>query len=167
MGKNVTTAQVMEIKKMADEKGIDRESFGRLYGEFARVLDGATAPDDIIAAIEAGRTAQWRHPDQMNGFVRGYQTKQRLIDAGLIASCVDLDDLVAVQARGIVFFERHFAGKVVCAWRSVRNGYVPCLAVVFVTEQPSMRNMLALYWDWVDSDYFDTRPHVALRLLSK
>jgi hypothetical protein len=42
MGKLVTVAQVMEIKKMADEKGVDRQTFQALLddGTFARVLDG-------------------------------------------------------------------------------------------------------------------------------
>lgn len=125
MGKNVTVAQVMEIKKMADEKGVGREAFKGLYAEFSRVLDNAKY--DIIAAIENGRTELWLHSDQENGYANGRNILRRLIDDGLLAGCLDLAEAKEIQAQGITFWRKYFAGKYLPAWRSVEDDDVWCL----------------------------------------
>ena len=148
--KNVTVAQVMEIKKMADEKGIGRDAFGLLYGEFGRVLDGALAAPDIIAAIEAGRTELWLHPDQANRWVNGRVIQRHLTDAGLLAGCIDLAEAKAIQAKGIDFWRKHFAGKVIVAWGGVQDDSVPYL---YENEDE-----VVLYWDWIGRHFYSSIP---------
>lgn len=125
--KSVTPAQVMEIKKMADEKGIDRETFNRLFEDFSRVLDVAKVP--MIIAIEAGQTELWLHPDQTaTNCVEGWDIYDHLYQTGKLDGCADTADLVAVQFKGIEFFRRHFAGKSLVAWKSADLGQVAYLA---------------------------------------
>jgi len=91
------------------------------------IRDSLRRGGDIVAAIAEGRTELWLHDDQKNGWVQGRKILRYLTDTGLLASCADLDELKAVQSKGIKFFRQHFAGKAPFAWRGVRDDYVPYL----------------------------------------
>jgi len=82
---------------------------------------------DIIAAIEGGQTELWLHADQKSGWVQGRKILKHLTETGLLASCADLDELKAIQAKGITFFRQHFARKALFAWRGVEDDGVPDL----------------------------------------
>ncbi|MEK7219419.1 MAG: hypothetical protein AAB687_01960 [Patescibacteria group bacterium] len=82
---------------------------------------------DVIVAIEDGQTELWLAPGQDTGWVQGRKILKHLTDTGLLASCVDLDELRAVQAKGIDFFRKYFAAKIPFGWRGVQDGFVPYL----------------------------------------
>jgi hypothetical protein len=82
---------------------------------------------DIVAAIKEGRTASLRHPGQKEGQLSGGQIHKKLTDDGRLTACLDLVQLEAIYEEGIEFYREHFAGKKLCAWRSVKGDYVSIL----------------------------------------
>lgn len=82
---------------------------------------------EIVAAIVGGKTELWLHPKQESGWVGGRKILAHLTQSGLLAGCVDLDDLRAIQAQGVDFFRKNFRGKAIFGWRGVSVGFVPCL----------------------------------------
>lgn len=50
---------------------------------------------------------------------RGYVVHRYLVRQDLIDSCLNLQDLLAIQERGSGFFRKHFFRKAVIAWKSV------------------------------------------------
>ena len=91
------------------------------------IRDSLRRGGDIVAAIIEGRTEPWLAPDQDTNWVRGRAILAHLTETGLLASCTDLDELKAIQAKGIDFFREHFRGKVIFGWRGVQGESVPCL----------------------------------------
>ncbi|MDR3519746.1 MAG: hypothetical protein P4L63_02580 [Candidatus Pacebacteria bacterium] len=91
------------------------------------IRDSLRRGGDIVTAIVEGRTELWLHEDQKTGWTRGRVIYSHLQETGLLAGCVDLDELKAIQTKGIDFFRKHFAGKAIFGWRSVRDGHVPFL----------------------------------------
>lgn len=82
---------------------------------------------NIITAIVRGRTELWLAPGQDTiGGVRGHEILRRLMYAGLLASCVDLEELKAIQAKGGEFFQKHFR-YCVFGWRGLQANCVPYL----------------------------------------
>lgn len=82
---------------------------------------------DIVAAIIEGRTELWLAPGQDTGWVQGRAILAHLTETVLLAGCADLDELKAIQAKGLLFFRQHYAGKVIFGWRGVRGVSVPYL----------------------------------------
>ena len=83
---------------------------------------------DIVRAVEAGETELWLHEDQKTGWMPGWKILAYLAGNKLLDGCADLDELKAIQAKGIGFFRRHgFSGKAIVGWRGVRAGGVPYL----------------------------------------
>ena len=91
------------------------------------IRDSLRRGGDIVSAIVGGRTELWLAPGQDTGWVGGRKILSRLTDTGLLASCADLNELKAIQAKGINFFRQHFAGRAIFGWRGVRDGDVPYL----------------------------------------
>ena len=91
------------------------------------IRDSLRRGGDIVSAIVGGRTELWLAPGQDTGWVGGRKILSRLTDTGLLASCADLNELKAIQAKGINFFRQHFAGRAIFGWRGVLDGRVPYL----------------------------------------
>lgn len=82
-----------------------------------------------------------------NGYETGHAIQKHLEDEDLLKTCLNLQDLIAIQAKGIDFFRAHFKGKAVFAWKSVvrnRDGdlYAPCLI--------EFDGRVGLGWRWLD-----------------
>ena len=67
------------------------------------IRDGLRRGGNIVEAIVAGETELWLHPDQISGVVQGRKILNHLTETGLLASCADLEELEAIQAKGIDF----------------------------------------------------------------
>lgn len=103
------------------------------------------------AEFDLAKVEQWLHEGQKSGgVVRGEKIYEHLKEHNMLESCANLADLLAIQAKGVKTFRKHFAGKAVFAWKSVlrdRGGRlnVPCLF------EGGQRVKLALLWlgsDW-------------------
>lgn len=85
------------------------------------------------AEYNAAKLEQWLHDDQKDGgWIRGQKIYEHLKNNNMLESCIGLADLLAIQAKGIYFFRKHFAGKMVFGWKSVvrsrfGNLRAPCL----------------------------------------
>lgn len=69
---------------------------------------------DLQTAVQ-----QWLHDDQKNGVVVGNTIHKHLKKDNGLASCLNLQDGLAIQAKGIAVFRKLFAGKAVFLWGSV------------------------------------------------
>ena len=140
----VTPGQVALTRQMANEKKIGRVVFQRALddGTIAKFLDSLA----IIAVIESGRTELWLHDDQKAGQrVRGRTILAQLLKENLLAGCADVPNLQAIQAKGPAFYQKHFAGKVLVAWRGIQGDDVPYLV--------ERGDEVILRWDHLDDDF--------------
>ncbi|HEU0085615.1 MAG TPA: hypothetical protein VFQ59_01500 [Candidatus Paceibacterota bacterium] len=76
----------------------------------------------------------WLHDDQKNGVVGGNTIYESFKVNNLLEGCLNLQDGLAIRAKGIMVFRELFQGKAVYLWKSVvqnRDGdlYVPYLYV--------------------------------------
>lgn len=104
---------------------------------------------------------QWLHPKQQTGVVVGNDIHEKLKAEILLDGCLGFRELLAIQAKGIGFFRKHFRGKAVFGWRGVarnRDGRlgVPCLV--------EYGDVVVLGWGWLDGDFSSGIP--ALRRAS-
>lgn len=103
----------------------------------------------------------WLHEGQSGTkYVKGQVIYDYLSANHLLPSCAGLADLLAIQAKGINFFRKHFAGKAVFGWRSVvrnRDGY---------RRAPSLYDdghLVVLHWRWLAHGWFDSDPALRFR----
>lgn len=105
---------------------------------------------------------QWLHDKQKGGgYTTGNVIYEHLKENGLLPSCLNLQDGLAIQAKGIAVFRKLFQGKVLPLWKSiVRYGggglRVPCLC--------GGGSRVVVDWRWLDSRFIGGDP--ALRFVS-
>jgi hypothetical protein len=114
------------------------------------------------AEYDIGQVQQWFCLGQKEGVVKGEFIYKCLKDNGALEDHLGLSDLLAIQAKGIAFFRKYFAGKAAFGWKSVvRVGvdslYVPCLI--------GHGGEVLVDWGWLDSAWGSGGP--ALRFASK
>lgn len=105
---------------------------------------------DLQTAVQ-----QWLHDDQKRGSAAGNIIYKHLQKGDNLATCLNLQDGFAIQAKGIAVFRKLFAGKSVFLWGSVvqgRNGrlLVPCLYENGVE--------VVVYWRWLDVGWCSSDP---------
>lgn len=106
-----------------------------------------------LAEYDLSQVEQWLHDDQKNGSVEGNTIYKRLKKDNVLASCLNLQDGLAIQKKGIAVFRKLFSGKSVFLWGSVvqdRNGdlYVPYLYERY--------GGVVVRWHWLHSDCWDS-----------
>lgn len=69
---------------------------------------------------------QWLHDDQKNGSVEGNTIYRNLRNGNTLATCLNLQDGFAIQAKGIEVFRELFGGKSLVLWGSVLLGPKEC-----------------------------------------
>lgn len=108
-------------------------------------------PQSIVEAITGGLTELWLHPGQEGAdWVMGRKILTYLNSNGLMASQVDLDELKAIRAKDIDFYQKYFAGKMIAGWRGFQDGRVPCLC--------EYSSGVVLVWRHIDSDWDSRNP---------
>ncbi len=111
---------------------------------------------------EIGLVEEWYHPQQKNGVVNGEVIHKYIIDNDILKDQLGLADLLAIQAKGIAFFRKYYAGKVVFGWRSVVRHDVVLLHVPCLFENGKE---VIVRWDWFGLGWKSKYP--ALRFASK
>lgn len=94
----------------------------------------------------------WRHDKQKKGPVSCNFIYRHFKKTNALKDCLGLADLLAIQAKGIDFFQKHFADKIVFAWKSVvrqrgsNNLLVPSLVL--------LGGGVILLWGGLDKDRY-------------
>jgi len=102
------------------------------------------------------------HEKQKSGsYIGGHDLHKHLKKQEMLAGCLGLTDILAIQARGIEFFRKHFQGKAVFAWKSIVQNSGRLLRVPCLYEDGGQ---VVLGWDWLGRGWRAGNP--ALRFAS-
>lgn len=107
------------------------------------------------AEYDLTKVDQWLYDDQKRGSVVGNTIYKHLQKGDNLATCLNLQDGLAIQQKGIAVFRKLFAGKVVFLWGSVvqnRNGN---LIVPFLYGSG---DRVGLNWIWLDYSWNSSSP---------
>ena len=98
---------------------------------------------------------QWLHDDQKRGSVVGNTIYKHLQKGDNLATCLNLQDGLAIQAKGIAVFRKLFAGKAVFLWGSVVQRRSGRLHVPYLFEHG---DEVVLIWDWLVFYWYSHNP---------
>lgn len=107
------------------------------------------------AEYDLSKVDQWLHDDQKRGSVVGNTIYKHLQKGDALATCLNLQDGLAIQAKGITVFRKLFAGKAVFLWSSIVRSSYGSLSVPYLIE---FEGKVVLYWYWTDRDWFSRNP---------
>ena len=102
------------------------------------------------AEYDLSQVEQWLYDDQKLGVVQGNTIYKQLQNDNALGLCLNLQDGLAIQQKGITVFRKLFAGKAVFLWGSVVQGQygdldVPCLY--------GLGGEVVLNWCWLDDSW--------------
>ena len=80
---------------------------------------------------------QWLHDDQKGGVITGFILFNHLQRHNVLFSCLNLQDGLAIQQKGIAIFRKLFAGKVIFLWGSVVKNLNDHMFVPYLYERDS------------------------------
>jgi len=99
---------------------------------------------------------QWLHDNQKHGFGVGYTIYTHLLRGNVLAICLNLQDGLAIQQKGIVVFRKLFADKAVFLWGSVVRYRLGGLYIPYLHEKNNRVRMnwrsMALDIPWNSND---------------
>ena len=98
---------------------------------------------------------QWLHDQQKCGSVQGNTIHTHLKKDNALTSCLNLQDGLAIQAKGIAVFRKLFGGKAVFLWGSVVRNRGGNLLVPYLYEYG---DKVVVDWDWLDNNWFSNNP---------
>lgn len=89
---------------------------------------------------------QWLHDDQKRGSVVGNTIYKHLQKGDNLATCLNLQDGLAIQEKGIAVFRKLFSGKAVFLWGSVVRHRDGDLGVPYLFENGGE---VVVNWFWL------------------
>ena len=107
------------------------------------------------AEYDLNTVSQWLHDDQKNGSVQGNTIYKHLQKGDALATCLNLQDGLAIQQKGIAVFRKLFAGKAVFLWGSVVQGRNGDLDVPYLYGSGGK---VVVYWVWLDDYWHSSNP---------
>ncbi len=113
------------------------------------------------AEIDPSKAEQWLHDSQKTGVVTGTVIHDYLVEKKMIESCYGLRELLAIQAKGIAYFRKHFKGMAVFGWKGTVRHRDDNLHVPYLVDDGGK---VILHWYWLDNDWSSRNP--ALRVAS-
>src|SRR3989344_3433023 len=102
------------------------------------------------AEFDASMLELWLHEKQRTGRIQGHDLYKYLEDEKMLESCLGLTDLLAIQAKGIAFFRKHFAGKAIFGWKSAVQNAACRQSVPYLYGHGVE---VVLDWRWLGSDW--------------
>lgn len=102
----------------------------------------------------------WLHDDQKTGTIEGNKIYKKLKGEDVLADCLNLADLLAIQAKGIDVFRKLFAGKAIFAWKSVVQDRCGSLAVPYLVGSVGK---VVVDWDWLGNSWGSRDPALRFR----
>ena len=107
------------------------------------------------AEYDLNTVSQWLHDDQKNGSVQGNTIYKHLQKGDALATCLNLQDGLAIQQKGIAVFRKLFAGKAVFLWGSVVQSRDGRLLVPYLYE---FGDEVVVFWSWLGSSFDSSSP---------
>lgn len=107
------------------------------------------------AEYDLSKVDQWLHDDQKRGSVVGNTIYKHLQKGDNLATCLNLQDGLAIQANGIAVFRKLFAGKAVFLWGSVVQNSSGYLSVPYLCEDGGE---VVVDWGWLVGDWDSSDP---------
>ena len=107
------------------------------------------------AEYDLNTVSQWLHDDQKNGSVQGNTIYKHLQKGDALATCLNLQDGLAIQQKGIAVFRKLFGGKAVFLWGSVVQSRSGDLDVPCLYEDDGE---VVVDWDWLDNYWRSSNP---------
>lgn len=100
------------------------------------------------AEYDLSQVERWFHDDQKCGSVVGNTIYKYLQEGDELSSCLNLQDGLAIQQKGIDIFRQLFPGKLigVCLWGSVVQNHRGHLSVPYLF---GFGGEVVLDWDWL------------------
>ena len=98
---------------------------------------------------------QWLHDDQKRGSVSGNTIYKHLQKGDNLATCLNLQDGLAIQQKGIAVFRKLFASKEVFLWGSVAQDRYGNLYVPYLIEHGGK---VVVNWHWLDLHWDSNNP---------
>ena len=93
----------------------------------------------------------WLHEGQQNGGVTiGNPIYEHLRDKDMLETCLNLQDGLAIQKKGIAVFRKFFGGKAVFLWKSVVQDRGGGLSVPDLCEYDGQ---VVVGWRWLDDSF--------------
>ncbi len=105
------------------------------------------------AEYDLNKVVQWFDDSQKNGSVVGNTIYKHLQNGDALASCLNLQDGLAIQQKGISLFRKLFASKAIFLWGSVVRHRSGGLLVPYLYEYGGG---VVLNWRWLGY-YLDSR----------
>ena len=105
---------------------------------------------DLQTAVQ-----QWLHDDQKNGVVVGNTIHKHLKKDNGLVSCLNLQDGLAIQQKGIAVFRKLFGGKAVFLWGSVVQDRDGDLNVPYLCE---LGGRVVVGWRWLGRSWLSVSP---------
>lgn len=97
----------------------------------------------------------WLHDSQKNGVVSGNDIYKCLKKTKALGSCLNLQDGLAIQKKGIAVFRKLFSGKAVFLWGSVVQFQGGGLRVPYLCGNGGE---VVVRWRWLDLDWIAGDP---------
>ena len=107
------------------------------------------------AEYDLSKVDQWLHDDQKRGSVVGNTIYKHLQKGDNLATCLNLQDGLAIQQKGIAVFRKLFAGKAVFLWGSVVRDSYGRLDVPVLCERGGE---VVVDWSWLDYRWYSDYP---------
>jgi hypothetical protein len=107
------------------------------------------------AEYDLSKVDQWLHDDQKRGSVVGNTIYKHLQKGDNLATCLNLQDGLAIQQKGIAVFRKLFAGKAVFLWGSVVRYSYGDLDVPYLCESGGE---VVVRWGWLDGRWSSRNP---------
>ena len=109
-----------------------------------------------LAEYDISKVELWLHPSQQNGkCTNGQIIYDYLLKKMILAGCLNLQDLLAIQAKGIVFFRKYFRGNALFGWKSVVRSDGGGLRAPYLYERGGK---VVLDWHWLENNWGDNDP---------
>lgn len=102
---------------------------------------------------------QWLHDDQRSSVV-GNTIYKYLQKVDALTTCLNLQDGLAIQQKGITVFRKLFTGKAVFLWGSVVQHRVGNLRVPYLIEDVGK---VLIHWRWVGYSWDSDLPALRFR----
>lgn len=102
----------------------------------------------------------WLSDAQKKGWYASGQVIYGYLEANdMLEGCLGFSDLLAIQARGIVFYRQHFAGKAVSGFKSVVRGPYGNLQVPHLCSGDEV----VMIWSYLYESLLDDHPVARFR----
>lgn len=134
---------------------VDR-SISPSYPPWMRMVMHPELENTGPAEYDLAKIDPWLHPEQRDGNqIEGNKIYTYLKDTGDLGNHLVLRDLEEIQKKGIIFFRKYFAGKVVFGWGSVVRDCGGNLSVPCLYED---NGKVFLHWNWLGNSFNSRSP---------